>query len=90
MSFVNKLKSSLRSACILSILLIISIVAVTAISCAETKGPGPGEINAGPGEIDAGPGEIDAGPGESDLKKIKGSGNIKTSVIEIKDFNKVF
>ena len=89
MSIIKTLNSSIRVTCILTLLLIISVVAVTVISCSDNKGQGPGEINAGPGEIDAGPGEINAGPGETDLKKINGSGNIITSEFDVTDFNKL-
>ena len=93
----KKKKSFVIPTCILSLLLLVSIVSLTVISCSDDKkGPGPGEISAGPGEISAGPGEISAGPGEIvagpggfDFKEIKGSGNIKTREFNVSNFNKV-
>ena len=89
MSITKKLNLNLGVIRILSLLLVTGIVVVAAVSCSDSTGPGPGEINAGPGEINAGPGEIDAGPGESDLKEIEGSRNIETREFDISNINKV-
>ncbi|MFC2159595.1 GIN domain-containing protein [Actinomycetota bacterium] len=69
----------INSIIILIIICFISVLTITLFSCKLPLAPNDSK----------GPDSIDAGPDESDLNTIKGSGNIKSIEIDVKDFNKV-